>query len=169
MKRYVAGFMFNSGCTHVALVEKQKPEWQKGRLNAIGGKIEKVQADDGTPGTDGLYFTDEAPVAAMVREFFEETGYQTQESDWTEFCLLSGPSGDMTGPHWQVHFFFHVAGFHDIEKRLRTTTDERIIVEPIRHRRSRIANLEWLIPMALSTYMGGNTASLHLVSEVQTT
>lgn len=161
MKRYVAGFMFNSGCTHVALVEKQKPDWQRGRLNAIGGKIEQIWVAD-----DESY--PEPPAVAMAREFVEETGYQTQPDDWTEFCVLHGPHGELTGPPWQVHFFYHVAGFHDIEKRLRTTTDERIIVEPIRHRRTRIANLEWLIPMALSTYMGGNTALLHTVSEVAT-
>jgi hypothetical protein len=38
--RYVAGFLFDSALHNVLLIEKQKPEWQVGMLNAIGGKIE---------------------------------------------------------------------------------------------------------------------------------
>ena len=153
MKNYVAGFLFNSGCTHVALVEKQKPEWQKGLLNAIGGKIENVWAD-----YDLTKQNPEAPVVAMVREFVEETGLQTSNDDWAEFCIL-------TGNDFTVHFFYYVMGVHDIGKRLQTVTAERILVEPIRHNRRRIANLEWLIPMAISAYMGENSAKVHLVTE----
>lgn len=40
MIEYVAGFLFSEDGEYVALVEKQKPEWQKGKYNAIGGKIE---------------------------------------------------------------------------------------------------------------------------------
>lgn len=49
---YVAGFMFNEDRTRVALIEKQKPDWQRGKLNGIGGKIED----------------DESPVEAMTSE-----------------------------------------------------------------------------------------------------
>lgn len=42
----------------ILVVEKNKPEWQKGRLNLPGGKIE-----------DG-----EDPPHAALREFFEEVG-----------------------------------------------------------------------------------------------
>lgn len=52
--------------TNVVLIEKTKPEWQKGKYNFVGGKIEEG----------------ESPVECMVREFFEETGVQTQISDW---------------------------------------------------------------------------------------
>lgn len=156
MKRYVAGFLFNSGCTHVALVEKQKPDWQKGRLNAIGGKIERIWVEQGIHSHD----EPEAPVVAMVREFVEETGLQTLNDDWTEFCILTNRDYD-----FEVHFFYYVMGVHDIAKRLKTTTDEKILVEPIRYNRRRIANLEWLVPMAISAYMGENSAKLHLVTE----
>ena len=40
MKKYVAGFMFSSDKSEVLLVEKMSPEWQRGLLNGIGGKIE---------------------------------------------------------------------------------------------------------------------------------
>lgn len=72
MKKYVAGFLFSSDGTMVALVEKQKPDWQKGKLNAIGGKIEEG----------------ESALQAMQREFKEEAGLDI--SNWTLFCVLSG-------------------------------------------------------------------------------
>jgi hypothetical protein len=34
----VAGFLFRNNDTEVALIRKNKPDWQKGKLNGIGGK-----------------------------------------------------------------------------------------------------------------------------------
>ena len=48
--------------TQVALVLKDHPDWQAGKLNAIGGKISNA----------------ETPTNAMVREFAEETGSETK-------------------------------------------------------------------------------------------
>jgi hypothetical protein len=39
---YVCGFMFANDFTEVALIRKNKPEWQRGKLNGIGGKVEQV-------------------------------------------------------------------------------------------------------------------------------
>jgi len=55
--RYVLGFMFDRDYAEVALILKNRPAWQAGKWNGIGGKIEG----------------DETPHAAMVREFTEET------------------------------------------------------------------------------------------------
>lgn len=57
-KIMVLGFLFSKKATHVALIRKQKPEWQRGYLNGIGGKVEEC----------------ETPRNAMIREFEEETG-----------------------------------------------------------------------------------------------
>ncbi len=46
MKRYVAGLMFSKDEKYVALVIKNKPDWQKGLLNGIGGKIEEEDKFD---------------------------------------------------------------------------------------------------------------------------
>lgn len=74
MKHYCCGFAFNT-TGQVLLVLKAKPEWQKGRYNGVGGKLE------------GL----ELPSQAMVREFKEKTGIETREEDWTRFCRFLGP------------------------------------------------------------------------------
>jgi hypothetical protein len=40
MNRYVAGLAFSEDGTRVALIRKNRPLWQIGFLNAIGGHIE---------------------------------------------------------------------------------------------------------------------------------
>lgn len=122
MQKYVAGFMFD-GSGNVALVRKLKPEWQKDKLNGIGGKIE-----------DG-----ETPINAMVREFEEETG--CRDYSWEQFCTLSGDG-------FEVHFFSTI-GNVDL---LQTMEAEEIVVVPISSVGigNCIPNLTWLIPMAMT-------------------
>lgn len=64
--RYVVGFVFSEAFDRVLLVFKNRPAWQDGKLNGIGGKIEK---------------RDKTPLAAMEREFVEETFAKTK-LDW---------------------------------------------------------------------------------------
>lgn len=75
MKHYVLGFMFSPDRAQVALIRKRKPAWQAGKLNGIGGKVER---------------TDSSPGAAMVREFEEETGVKTVRADWESFAVIKG-------------------------------------------------------------------------------
>jgi 8-oxo-dGTP diphosphatase len=125
MTEYVAGFMFDGD--RVALVVKNRPDWQKGRMNGIGGHIE--------PG--------ETPEQAMAREFVEETAYSdSQPLEWSKFVELSGSD-------WKVHFFYSY-GNHDL---LKSPTDEKIVSVAIKDVTvaNSIPNLTWLIPMAMST------------------
>ena len=62
VKTYTVGFIFDSTLEEVALMEKTHPEWQKGKLNGIGGKVE-----------DG-----EIVISCMIREAEEETGLKTK-------------------------------------------------------------------------------------------
>lgn len=124
---YVCGFLFSqfgkSTSVDVALVWKDKPTWQAGHLNGIGGKIKE----------------DETPAEAMSREFKEETGIDIPK--WNCFCVLYTRDAI-------IYFYAQVAeqsfelqgqeseeiGWHDV---LALTVD------------STIPNLHWLIPMAL--------------------
>lgn len=63
MTNYVLGFMFNPERDKVVLIEKNRPEWQAGKLNGVGGKVEQG----------------ETPLQAMIREFYEETGINQTE------------------------------------------------------------------------------------------
>jgi len=136
---YVAGFMFSHDLRQVALIEKQKPTWQKGKLNGIGGKIEEG----------------ESAFEAMVREFKEETGYT--EKNWIPFCILTGSWGS-------VHFFtVQSTGIHHLE----TMEREKIIVGPVStlYVKNRIPNLEWLVPMAMTILRGYVTETGYRVME----
>lgn len=124
---YVAGFMFSPDFENVVLIEKEKPEWQKGKYNAIGGKIE--------PG--------EAPLAAMVREFEEETSIQTKIEDWNDLCTIGDDA-------YEVYFYFCAnKNWRDYM----TCETEKVFhihvmdLPDIRHRM--IENLNWLIPLCI--------------------
>lgn len=130
MKTYVAGFMFgcvNGHALEVALVRKQKGgQFQVGKLNGIGGKI------------DG----DETPMNAMIREFAEETGSETNSRDWREYCVLGGTD-------WRVHFFVCLTGAGKV---LQTIEEEQIGWHSLNKDDfylGCVPNLSWLIPLAL--------------------
>lgn len=67
---YVGGLLFWRD--EVLLIRKQKPDFMKGKLNGIGGKIEPR----------------ESARSAMIREFNEETGLNIWE--WTHFAKFEG-------------------------------------------------------------------------------
>jgi 8-oxo-dGTP diphosphatase len=133
---YVLGFYFSIDCQEVALILKNKPDWQAGKLNGIGGKIE----------------LNETPLEAMQREFREETGLY--HAPWKKFA-------ELTGEHFIVHCF---TGKGE-PQRCRTKESEPVnaygsllypgqlakmigseIYVPV------IGNLTWLIPLAIDTY-----------------
>ena len=118
---YCVGFLFYGD--KVLLIRKEKPEWQKGKLNGVGGKVEK-----GETARD-----------AMVREMKEETGIVTQPSEWTLFCHLEGPD-------WKVECFCAAS---EVPVQPQILTDE----VPSWFSTNElgkwvIPNLLWLIPMA---------------------
>lgn len=126
MTRYVCGFRFMPDGYSVLLIEKQRPSWQRGKLNGVGGHIEK----------------NEAPVVAMVREFKEETGLDTLPSHWTHTLTLKGDD-------WEVVFYMSIANMTGV--RPTTMTDEPVRWVPIHalHELPLIYNLRWIIPMQL--------------------
>jgi 8-oxo-dGTP diphosphatase len=123
-QEYVVGLLHND--TEVALVKKNRPEWQAGLLNGIGGKIEK----------------DEVPLDAMRREFEEETGVYVPH--WDYFLRLSGTNS-------VIHCFaaYDTGGWLD---RVYTAEDEEITVyefDVLNDPFPTVPNLRWILPMAL--------------------
>lgn len=79
MTRYVLGFVISTS-GRVLLIRKQRPLWQRGKLNGIGGKVEGTESD----------------AEAMVREFCEETGVRTVKGQWHHFATLEGSEYEVT-------------------------------------------------------------------------
>lgn len=108
VQQFVCGFYYDDSRSHVVLIRKQKPAWQKGRLNGVGGKIEQG----------------ETPLEAMRREFAEEAGKNV--TDWEPLAtlhvpLIAPPRGGV------VHFFRAFGDFNEIQ----SMTEERIAVRTI--------------------------------------
>ena len=120
MIEYVAGLLYNDDGSTVTLILKDRPLWQAGHYNAVGGKIE----------------FGETPAAAMNREFIEEAGV---DITW-DFRFV------LTGVDYKVHFF----SCHSTEaqRSLRTMTSEVIeVVNSYDLPENTIPNLWWIIPM----------------------
>jgi 8-oxo-dGTP diphosphatase len=114
---YVVGFLFDKQ-GNVVLIRKNRPDWQKGRLNGVGGHIE--------PG--------ETPEAAMVREFREEAGATVT---WRYFCRVYGDG-------YEVFYF----SSHDTADIRTMTDEEVGSYPLNNLPENILPNLKWLLPMA---------------------
>ena len=107
-------------------MEKKRPDWQAGKLNGVGGKIEAGETKE----------------QAMCREFFEETGVTTQEDQWHLYCKLVGRYGDV--------FVYRL--FDDAVLQASTKGDEEVFIREVDYtalKAKALSNLVWLIDIAL--------------------
>jgi 8-oxo-dGTP pyrophosphatase MutT (NUDIX family) len=72
--------------THILLIEKNRPTWQAGLFNGIGGKLEEG----------------ETAVEAMARECLEETGLAIAADDWQPLGRLVFSGGSVAIFHAQA-------------------------------------------------------------------
>jgi 8-oxo-dGTP diphosphatase len=120
MINYVAGLLFNDSGEKVALVLKNRPSWQAGNYNAVGGKVEEG----------------ETVLEAMIREFYEEAGVV---ADWKHSFALQGAD-------FQVNFFrcFDSKALDQVI----TITDELIeVLDTSDLPGNLIPNLQWIVPL----------------------
>lgn len=82
MQGYVLAFLFTPDRDKVWLIRKQKPSWQVGCLNGIGGK---------------LLDPDEPPIDAIVRELKEETDLTILPEDLYEVGVIKSDYHDQNG------------------------------------------------------------------------
>lgn len=123
--RYVAGFLICG--ERVLLIRKSRPEWQRGRLNGIGGHIE----------------TGESPAEAMRREFREEAGLDID--DWEHFATVRG---DWWGEVWFFRLEVPSEVFFSIKTGLvdEGNLERRHLNEAQAY--GALPNLSWLLPLA---------------------
>jgi hypothetical protein len=126
---YVLGFQFDQKGSNVALILKNRPEWQAGFWNGIGGHVEPQESPDG----------------AMAREFYEETGMPQDHVVWHPFARLDT---------WMRDRVFLFSSFSDQVGVVRTVTDEPVAVFTVPAVLTMgvksIINVPYLVAMALS-------------------
>lgn len=147
MRQYVLGFAFDPPYKNVVLIRKNRPAFQAGKLNGVGGKLE----------------VDEAPVDAMVREFYEETGLRTKQSSWHMFAKFwSDQERGFEDPTFEVRCFYRRGSVLKVV----STTDERVGIYDVDALEPPVmANLRWLIPMAISVARGENGCTYFEIKE----
>lgn len=110
--KYVIGFAFVGD--DVLLIQKTKPDWQAGRFNGVGGKIE----------------AHEHPHVAMHREFMEETGIVTVLDDWQRYATIQIPRRD--GHFDAAHCYTTVLSESQMETFNPNATEETVYRMPVR-------------------------------------
>lgn len=124
-KCYVCGFVYFNDL--VSLIRKNKPGWQKGKLNGLGGKIE-----------DG-----EIPEVAMQREFQEEAGLLIPLEDW-ELCVVI----ENVKMDYMLYIF---RAFSKEAHNIKTMESEEVqLRSSVNIPEDTLPNLKWLIPMTKS-------------------
>jgi 8-oxo-dGTP pyrophosphatase MutT (NUDIX family) len=164
VRRYVLGFVFDYGFHHVLLICKTSPEWQAGRLNGLGGKIE--------PG--------ESPLQAMDRELREETLGRLGEVELGVFGRLcvEPKTRDAASPAAEVWLFWgKYPG--EMADRARPSFASRltgietpegatqVVVRSDLPNWPTLPNLRYLVPMAVNHARGLDRAPFFEIWEAQ--
>lgn len=111
---YTVGFAFfahPNEQVQCLLIRKNRPDWQKGKLNGVGGKIKEA----------------ESSMDCMIREFKEETDVDTTKDDWKFVQRESGEGYqlDIYAIRLSNDFFIN-----------RSPTDENLEIYPVETIRS---------------------------------
>jgi len=116
-------FVFTSNYHEVVLIEKQRPAWQKGFWNGLGGKVEP----------------EETILDCVVREVEEESGIFVPDKHWTQVAIL-------TSPDWQAQVY--ATTIQKPNHTLVSETGEKIGWFGIHRLPNVIDNIHWLIPLS---------------------
>jgi 8-oxo-dGTP diphosphatase len=119
---YVLALLFTPDGDHVVLIEKTRPAWQAGQVNALGGKIA----------------AGETPSVAARREVREEAGVDIAR--WEEFLVWDDP----------VYRMHALRAFDALATAAHTAEDQRVfLADTSALPPNVIANLRWIVPLAL--------------------
>jgi 8-oxo-dGTP diphosphatase len=146
VKHYCLGFVFDEELEHVVLLEKNRPPWQAGKVNGVGGHVQ--------PG--------ESYLESMRREFREEAGADIPEVQWVAFCGMTGTAPEVERPDcenldWTCMCFAARLKLSDFDCVV-TKTDEQIVLVEVTNLDTEmvpIDNVRWMIPAAIEALKGG--------------
>lgn len=121
------GFLFDNSGNNVALILKDRPEWQAGKMNGVGGKLEG----------------EETSLETQIREFQEETGLLFEDWEYVGEMLCNTCKVDL------FRAFLPDDNLPELEK---VTSEEPkwIPVSQIRFFPT-IHNVDWMIKFCLDT------------------
>src|SRR5687767_6774354 len=126
---YTIGALFTKDFGHVLLIGKEKPDWQKEKLNFPGGKVE----------------SDEDYAACISREFKEETDINISPFDWALIGKIEN------GPEYEVGFLTAVYDPEVHGEWCQTTKEIPFWIKTTEiHNYRVVGNLYWLIPFAMN-------------------
>lgn len=125
--RYTLGFLFNNDLSKVLLIHKLSPDWQRGKVNGLGGKFER----------------DETNIACISREVEEETGLSTDPSDWKKI-------GELHSSKFDVDVMAMI--YAGEESTVRSIEKEKVEWFPVdKLPKNSMSNLSWLVPICIDT------------------
>jgi len=119
---YVLALLFTADRREIVLMEKTRPAWQQGRVNALGGKLRAGESAED----------------AARREVREEAGVDV--AVWDPVLVW----------HDAQYTMHVVRAFDDAALRAHTAEDQRVFRAPVDELPANlIDNLRWLVPLAL--------------------
>ena len=123
MKHYTVGFVFDPALEKVLLIQKNRPDWQAGKLNGPGGRVEE----------------NETPYMSVAREVREETNLDIPPEKWIPVAEIITLAANI------VLFGTVYDGDTAVAQ---TMTDERVEwYDTQRLPPNVISQLTWLIPL----------------------
>lgn len=141
MKSLTVGFVFDAKLDHVLLVHKQKPAFQVGFLNGMGGKVE----------------VGETAVACMARECAEETALIIPEENWLECAVITDTTGLNPGAEIYVFAATYQGPTTDAYK------NDYEEIEWFPHQplpENVLSNVQFLVPLARQKLLGHDSRSV---------
>jgi 8-oxo-dGTP diphosphatase len=119
---YVLALLFTADRREIVLMEKTRPAWQQGRVNALGGKLRAGESAED----------------AARREVREEAGVDV--AVWDPVLVW----------HDAQYTMHVVRAFDDAALRAHTAEDQRVFRAPVDELPANVIdNLRWLVPLAL--------------------
>jgi len=138
MTHYTIGIYFNKSFTHVVLILKNRPQWQKGLHNFPGGHKE----------------SHESIKECITREFEEECGIKTMFDDWWFIGEIYNNKNDYT-----VSILTAIK--EEVHGDIKTNEDQIVKWVPVNQLpKKRIANIQWLVFFALNYWKGSEVEKL---------
>jgi 8-oxo-dGTP diphosphatase len=141
MQKYTIGIVFSPDFKQVALIRKQRPDWQKGKINFPGGTCQG----------------EEKPEANIVRKFAAETGMKIDRTHWHRIGIL------VNAENYTCDIFaaVHIAGIHGPlnapgtpDAEIPAWYDVDALPDNV------LSNLHWLVPFGINYFTQGNADRL---------